>query len=617
MGLAKTCVVCRQKHVKCDGGTPCARCHKYNIECEYRQSRRGGFRIPRKLKFIASDSQTEMSSYKTPYDHLSRPSFLWLKFVTSSHSRVAEYFDLLSAHECPELFLMLEVTQRLSQSKNSRGEQQFQPPFQSDQTSQGAEGAQYTTTNTSTEYGTTESQEARDTRLLIQTLDTVAEILTTSATMHDLVSVQALYIGLIFSQTYMLETHHAKFCSLKQVMTSGGQDNHPEQMLSARLQRVPIDLLQNLHDCIYLNLDKLETVCALAANHVPEFCSSPATASARSTQSPLFAGDSNTNPHTNHNQYHNMTQEERNEQDSLQIMLLAQAVALYHEHKTLNKAAHPHEHPYNQHIHDTNNLDPSGYAHSPTNRPPGRPPPPPPPPLNSPPLPKPTNLQAKDSFTLKAEIATWQGRQALQEVISEDGHTDETMVFCKMIVNYCAILLYMDGSRLFRQDASQAKLTINCKRADAYIELDDLPEDYEHNAHGIPTGTLANTWNCVRAANNITQIAMDCGIETVQNRTPLYTCCVAMAGAVHTLAQYTCNVSPSIAGLDKHVLQALGMRWPIAAKLSMALEHIRTVKPAMQQLEFVQVKVISPPEHDTSLEQGSFVDLDEIAFNIE
>lgn len=45
--VASACVQCRSKHLKCDGQTPCSRCHTNNLECVYVRSRRG-FKGPRR-----------------------------------------------------------------------------------------------------------------------------------------------------------------------------------------------------------------------------------------------------------------------------------------------------------------------------------------------------------------------------------------------------------------------------------------------------------------------------------------------------------------------------------------------------------------------------------------
>lgn len=520
MGLTKTCIVCRQKHVKCDGQSPCGRCIKYSATCEYPQSRRGGFRIPRRLKFIATETLDDAANCKTAYEHLSRPSFHWLRFVPPSIN-AADYFDRLDQTACRELFLVLEMTQHTHATSSG---------------------------------------------LVAKTLFAVADIVA-STPVFDLVSLQSVYIGLLFSQMHTLEDHHVRFRHLRSlVLEGGGQMRHGEQLLTQRLASVNMIVLEQLRDCIYMNFDKLEVLCSLASSHIPQ----------------LYA-------------------QEKITREVDYVINLGNAVANYVAHKS-------------RAMNDDGGRSDHRYI---------------------------------DAFALKADVASWQGRLAQSELISVDGRIDEDVVFCRMIVNYCAILLYMDGSRLLRgvsvnmrrmsmsdetsstnhnmdNNEVDGKLRINCSRADAYIEVDEPPSDLHHvKLPSPPSGQiLTDTWHCIRAANNITQIAMDCGIETVQNRTPMYTCCMAIACVVHTMAQATpCNVSPSIAGLDKHILQTLGLRWPIASKLCLALESMRTVSRDQQQEHRQQQQ----QQHDTSdstlqmqiefPEVGVDLDLCEIEFN--
>ena len=69
------CVVCRERHLKCDGGTPsCSRCNDSKQNCHYVQSRRGHRPTKKRQRpeETTEKSETNGSNISSPSDYQSQ-----------------------------------------------------------------------------------------------------------------------------------------------------------------------------------------------------------------------------------------------------------------------------------------------------------------------------------------------------------------------------------------------------------------------------------------------------------------------------------------------------------------------------------------------------------------
>lgn len=203
-----------------------------------------------------------------------------------------------------------------------------------------------------------------------------------------------------------------------------------------------------------------------------------------------------------------------------------------------------------------------------------------------------SGIQSSLEFTrLEALVTTFQGfmsdnladmSQGFPHLMDDFGNVDDGVHQSIMMLNFSAILLHFPFSSLY-----QNKLP-------SYVQCteDSAPIVSIKNAPLSRQRTVVSTRQCIQAANNIIKVVTDIGSSNISNRTPLYSCSVAMAMLVHmkayhwltrpgsdlkmdeTLRIQEIGLYEAYVKLESNSLQMFGAKWILPNKLNTSLCNV-------------------------------------------
>lgn len=185
-------------------------------------------------------------------------------------------------------------------------------------------------------------------------------------------------------------------------------------------------------------------------------------------------------------------------------------------------------------------------------------------------------LQAKVS-AMQEKLRLGNDQYAL--FVDRLGQVNEAIFYAVMALNFGSILLHWPISEI-----SHYSYGVSCTPSQSSIHNNG--ERFMNNSTPIVTflseqQRIINTQKCMTAASNITELAMNIEIKNVANRTPLYTCSLALAFLVHVksyqwIQQQTSNVDKqetieliqSLMVVSYQSLNAIGESWYLARRLN-------------------------------------------------
>ena len=148
-----------------------------------------------------------------------------------------------------------------------------------------------------------------------------------------------------------------------------------------------------------------------------------------------------------------------------------------------------------------------------------------------------SGIQSSIEFTrLEALVTTFQGfladdtlpEQEFPPLLDDYGNVNDGIHQASMMLNFAAILLHFPSSSLYQ---NKLPSFVQCSEDSGPI----MPV----NKAPLPRQrVVVSTRQCIQAANNIIKITTDIGSSNIANRTPLYTCSLAMAMLVHMKAYH-------------------------------------------------------------------------------
>lgn len=179
--------------------------------------------------------------------------------------------------------------------------------------------------------------------------------------------------------------------------------------------------------------------------------------------------------------------------------------------------------------------------------------------------------------------------------MDEVGSIDDGIHQCLIMINFAAILLHMPFSSLYQ---NKLPSFVQCTEESA-------PLVSAQRTLLSRQRVVVSTRQCISAANHIVKIVTDIGAAKANERTPLYTCSLAMAMLVHMKA-YHWLTRPGANGavprmdeqqrtrelglyeayvkLESSTLQLFASRWILPAKLNASLCNVMfTVMPELYE----------------------------------
>lgn len=215
-----------------------------------------------------------------------------------------------------------------------------------------------------------------------------------------------------------------------------------------------------------------------------------------------------------------------------------------------------------------------------------------------------SGIQVSIEFTrLEALVTTFQGfmsdqlgdlPQGFPHLMDDYGNVNDGIHQSIMMLNFAAILLHFPFSSLYQ---NKLPSFVQCTE-------DSAPMLAVQKAPLSKQRTVVSTRQCIQAANNIIKIVTDIGSSNIPNRTPLYSCSLAMAMLVHMKAYHWLTRPDDRGGprmdeiqrkqevglyeayikLESNSLQMFGAKWILPTKLNASLCNVMfNVLPELYQ----------------------------------